>query len=121
MKNSPQIELSATVERRAQFLVEEYSEITTDLDLLGKQITSLSTIAGPKVVESWLQMAKNKEFIELAKQLIEKHYDPRYKRGLLRKKKEVFATLKIDDISQKGLSLMVDRILQTANNRMNAL
>ena len=121
MKSSPQIEISATVEQRAQFLVEEYSEITSDLDLLEKQITSLSTIAGPKVVESWLQMAKNKEFIELAKQLIEKHYDPRYKRGLLREKKEVFATLRLDDISQKGLSLMVDRILQTANNRMNTL
>ena len=66
-------------------------------------------------------MAKNKEFIELAKQLIEKHYDPRYKRGLLREEKEVFATLRLDDISQKGLSLMVDRILQTANNRMNTL
>ena len=121
MKNSPQIELSATVERRAQFLVEEYSEITNDLDLLEKQITSLSNIAGPKVVESWLRMAKNKEFIELAKQLIEKHYDPRYKRGLLRKKKEVFATLKLDDISQKGLILMVDRILKTVNNRMKTL
>ena len=58
---------------------------------------------------------------ELAKQLIEKNYDPRYKRGLLREKKEVFATLKIDDMSPKGLSLMVDRILQTANNRMNTL
>ena len=121
MKSSPQIEISATVEQRAQFLVEEYSEITSDLDLLEKQITSLSTIAGPKVVESWLQMAKNKEFIELAKQLIEKHYDPRYKRGLLREKKEVFATLRLDDVSQRGLSLMVDRILQTANNRMNTL
>ena len=121
MKSSPQIELSATVEQRAQFLVEEYSEITTDLDLLEKQITSLSNIAGHKVVESWLRMAKNKEFIELAKQLIEKHYDPRYKRGLLRKKKEVFATLKIDDISRKGISLMADRILQTANNKMNSL
>jgi len=121
MKNSPQIELSATVEQRAQFLVEEYAEITTDLNLLEKQITSLSTIAGPKDVKSWLQMAKNKEFIELAKQLIEKHYDPRYKRGLLRKKKEVFANIKLDDMSQKGLSLMVDGILQTANNRMNTL
>ena len=121
MKNSPQIELSATVERRAQFLVEEYSEITTDLDLLEKQITSLSNLAGHKVVQSWLRMAKNKEFIELAKQLIEKHYDPRYKRGLLRNKKEVFATLKLDDISQKGLSLMADRILRTANNKMNSL
>ena len=114
MKNSPQIELSATVERRAQFLVEEYSEITTDLDLLEKQITSLSTIAGHKVVESWLQMAKNKEFYELVKQLMEKHYDPRYKRSLLRKKKEVFAKFKIEDMSSKGFSSVVDRILQTA-------
>ena len=114
MKNSPQIELSATVEHRAQFLVEEYSEITTDLDLLEKQITSLSTIAGHKVVESWLQMAKNKEFYGLVKQLMEKHYDPRYERSLLRKKKEVFAELKIEDMSQKGLSSMADRILQTA-------
>ena len=114
MKSAPQIELSATVEQRAQFLVEEYSEITTDLDLLEKQITSLSTIAGHKVVESWLLMAKNKEFYELVKQLMEKHYDPRYKRSLLRKKKEVFAKLKIEDMSPKGLSSMVDRILQTA-------
>ncbi len=121
MKSSPQIEISATVEQRAQFLVEEYSEITTDLDLLEKQITSLSTIAGHKVVESWLRMAKNKEFIALAKQLIEKHYDPRYKRGLLRKKKQVFATIKIGDISRKGLSLTVDSILQRANNRMKPL
>ncbi len=114
MKSAPQIELSATVEKRAKFLVEEYSEITTDLDLLEKQITSLSTIAGQKVVESWLLMAKNKEFYELVKQLMEKHYDPRYKRSLLRKKKEVFAKLKIEDMSPKGLSSMVDRILQTA-------
>ena len=114
MKSSPQIELLATVEQRAQFLVEEYPEITNDLDLLEKQITSLSTIAGHKVVESWLQMAKNKEFYELVKQLMEKHYDPRYKRSLLRKKKEVFAKLKIEDMSQKGLSSIVDRILQTA-------
>ena len=114
MKSAPQIELSATVEKRAKFLVEEYSEITTDLDLLEKQITSLSTIAGHKVVESWLLMAKNKDFYELVKQLMEKHYDPRYKRSLLRKKKEVFAILKIEDMSQKGLSSIVDRILQTA-------
>ncbi len=121
MKNSPQIEISATVEQRAQFLVEEYSEITADLDLLEKQITSLSTIAGHKVVESWLRMAKNKEFIALAKQLIEKHYDPRYERGLLRKKKQVFATIEIEHISRKGLSLTVDSILKTANNRMKTL
>jgi tRNA 2-selenouridine synthase len=114
MKSAPQIELSATVEKRAKFLVEEYSEITTDLDLLEKQITSLSTIAGHKVVESWLLMAKNRDFYELVKQLMEKHYDPRYKRSLLRKKKEVFAILKIEDMSQKGLSSIVDRILQTA-------
>ncbi len=122
MKSAPQIELSATVEKRAKFLVEEYSEITTDLDLLEKQITSLSTIAGQKIVESWLLMAKNNDFYELVKQLMEKHYDPRYKRSLLRKKKEVFAELKIEDMSQKGLSSMVDRILQTVKkNRMNTL
>ena len=114
MKSAPQIELSATLEKRAKFLVDEYSEITTDLDLLEKQITSLSTIAGHKVVESWLLMAKNRDFYELVKQLMEKHYDPRYKRSLLRKKKEVFANLKIEDMSPKGLSSMVDRILQTA-------
>ena len=118
MKISPQIELTATVDQRAQFLVEEYSEITADLELLEKQITSLSAIAGNKVVEGWLKMAKNKEFILLAKELMEQHYDPRYNRGLLRKKKEVFATLKIEDISRKGLSLMVDKILQAANNQM---
>ena len=114
MKSAPQIELSATLEKRAKFLVDEYSEITTDLDLLEKQITSLSTIAGHKVVESWLLMAKNRDFYELVKQLMEKHYDPRYKRSLLRKKKEVFAKLKIEDMSPKGLNSMVEKILQTA-------
>ena len=45
---------------------------------------------------------------------MENHYDPRYKRSLLREKKDVFAKLKIEDMSPKGLSSMVDRILQTA-------
>ena len=121
MKSSPQIELSATIEQRAQFLIEEYSEITTDLVLLEKQITSLSTIVGHKVIESWLKLAKNKEFIELAKQLMEKHYDPRYEQSLLRKKKEVFANLKIEAMSEDGLNLMVDRIMRTADNKMNTL
>ena len=121
MKSSPQIELSATIEQRAQFLIKEYSEITTDLVLLEKQITSLSTIVGHKVIESWLKLAKNKEFIELAKQLMEKHYDPRYEQSLLRKKKEVFANLKIEAMSEKGLNLMVDRIMRTADNKMNTL
>ena len=121
MKSSPQIELSATIEQRAQFLIKEYSEITTDLVLLEKQITSLSTIVGHKVIESWLKLAKNKEFIELAKQLMEKHYDPRYEQSLLRKKKEVFANLKIEAMSEEGLNLMVDRIMRTADNKMNTL
>ena len=121
MKSSPQIELSATIEQRAQFLIKEYSEITTDLVLLEKQITSLSTIVGHKVIESWLKLAKNKEFIELAKQLMEKHYDPRYEQSLLRKKKEVFANLKIEAMSEEGLNLMVDRIMRTADNKMNSL
>ena len=121
MKSSPQIELSATIEQRAQFLIKEYSEITTDLVLLEKQITSLSTIVGHKVIESWLKLAKNKEFIELAKQLMEKHYDPRYEQSLLRKKKEVFANLKIEAMSEDGLNSMVDRIMRTADNKMNTL
>ena len=121
MKSSPQIELSATIEQRAQFLIKEYSEITTDLVLLEKQITSLSTIVGHKVIESWLKLAKNKEFIELAKQLMEKHYDPRYEQSLLRKKKEVFANLKIEAMSKEGLNSMVDRIMRTADNKMNSL
>ena len=105
MKSSPQIELSATIEQRAQFLIKEYSEITTDLVLL----------------EHWLKLAKNKEFTELAKQLMEKHYDPRYEQSLLRKKKEVFANLKIEAMSEEGLNLMVDRIMRTADNKMNTL
>ncbi len=121
MKSSPQIELSATIEQRAQFLIKEYSEITTDLVLLEKQITSLSTIVGHKVIESWLKLAKNKEFIELAKQLMEKHYDPRYEQSLLRKKKEVFANLKIEAMSKDGLNSMVDKIMRTADNQMNTL
>ena len=121
MKSSPQIELSATIEQRAQFLIKEYSEITTDIVLLEKQITSLSTIVGHKVIESWLKLAKNKEFIELAKQLMEKHYDPRYEQSLLRKKKEVFANLKIEAMSKEGLNSIVDRIMRTADNKMNTL
>tara|TARA_B100001057_G_scaffold49342_2_gene43986 strand:- start:122 stop:1186 length:1065 start_codon:yes stop_codon:yes gene_type:complete len=121
MKNSPQIELSAAIELRAQFLVQEYSEITTDIELLEKQITSLSTIAGQKVIESWLKMAKNKEFVQLAKELMEQHYDPRYNRGLLREKKRVFATLEIEDISREGLNLIVDKILEKPINKVKSL
>jgi len=119
MKNAPHIELCATIDNRSLFLVTQYSEITKDHELLEKQIKSLKSLSGSKKVNEWLNLAKQKKFVTLAKELIETHYDPRYSKGQLRNERKLIGSVDLENISPKKLLSAAEKIKGMLSNFSN--
>ena len=82
MKNSLRVEIKSNVENRVEYLEKKYSDLTNDINILTKKLSSFSSLQGKKRVLSWIKLAKDKKFKDLARDLITNHYDPRYQNNL---------------------------------------
>jgi tRNA 2-selenouridine synthase len=116
MKYAPRIELFSTLEHRSHFLVNEYAEITKNSKLLEKQIMGLTRLSGSIKVDRWLKLANEKEFLRLAKELMEFHYDPRYKKSQLRHEGNLICSINLDDISKAKLDKVANNIKNVVAN-----
>lgn len=85
------IELDRTL--RASYLVEEYPHLIADQTDLNKLIEGMNFRHGKAVTTAWKQLMEAKNWIELAQNLLEKHYDPAYDQSVLRHQREIIATI----------------------------
>jgi tRNA 2-selenouridine synthase len=81
MAEAPRIELSASPDARARYLVRAYRDIIEDRAALDEALRRLPTPPGRKRLEAWGQLADAGEFEALALALMELHYDPAYRRS----------------------------------------
>ena len=79
MKISSHIELCSKIGERAEFLISEYPELYKDPIDLRKKIELLNDFHGENQISSWQELVDKKLFKVLAQDLMENHYDPRYK------------------------------------------
>lgn len=78
MQAAPRIEVSAPVGARAAYLVRAYRDLVEDGPRLGQVIDLLRPLHSAKAIEDWHGLAAQGRFEELAAELMERHYDPRY-------------------------------------------
>jgi len=71
---------------RADFLVRTYADIIAEAPRLAAAIGKLKGIQSKETIEAWLALAGQGDFRELARQLMQQHYDPLYARS--RKRRE---------------------------------
>lgn len=81
MAQAPRIELSASPQARAGYLVRTYRDIASDRAALDEAMRRLPTPPGRKRLEAWGQLADAGDFEALALELMELHYDPAYRRS----------------------------------------
>ena len=79
MKSSPRFELSSDNDLRAKFLSSEYPELYKDTDNLLRKIDLLKEFHKAEIINNWKNLIEKKDFFTLSKELIEIHYDPKYK------------------------------------------
>jgi tRNA 2-selenouridine synthase len=81
MLAAPRIAFSAPVAARAQWLADQYRDLTEAPESLAALLDGLRTMRGNAVVDGWHLLLKAGDWVALAQALITQHYDPGYARS----------------------------------------
>lgn len=102
MTAAPRIEISAPLAARARHLVGEYPDMVADPAKLDAVLDKLVRYHGRERVEGWRALAASGAFTAMAAELIEAHYDPRYRR-ISRDGAPLLLALDLPDLSDATL------------------
>lgn len=120
MRRGLTITVDATMPQRVQLLREDYSHFEQDPGALIERLSHLRQLIGGQELEAWKTLADNRQVPELFERLMRNHYDPSYRRSILRNYPEIDASPKVvlDDLSLPGLQpvaqMMRERFEQAA-------
>ncbi len=115
MADAPRITLSAPIEARADYLVRCYPDVIADRALLEHVLTRLEVYPGRKQLANWRELADAGAFVELVRQVVERHYDPSYARFSARDPRPKLGVLDVsalDDASQEMAAREIVRLMQ---------
>ena len=80
MQSAPRLEVTASLEARADFLTTAYADITADPARLLQVIGLLRPYHPRDTIAAWEELARSGLFPQLALELMRDHYDPRYQK-----------------------------------------
>jgi len=78
MKKSPVIEIDTSLDARADYLTEDYSEWLGDLPRVDSTLDRLQSFHSGETLERWKQLSRDSEWRTFVYELLEQHYDIRY-------------------------------------------
>lgn len=104
MKQAPRIDILASINARATYLAESYKYLTVDIDALTKRLMKLVGIQGRTAVDHWIELAQTGHHFELARELITRHYDPRYAKARARRDANGLIQFSAADLSADTLA-----------------
>ncbi len=110
MGAAPRIELSAPLGERARYLTRAYADIVSDVARLEAVLARLKGLHGTAQLEEWQALAAAGEHAALAASLMERHYDPAYRKHRARHP-EPSAVLALDDLSEAGIGTAAARVI----------
>ena len=111
MKVSPQIKLLTPIRKRAEFITAEYQDIYSDSEKLFQKIDLLNDFHSKKQIIKWQDLVTKKQYRKLAQELMELHYDPRYKNASSSTEKEEKYKIDINPLDQKSIHNVASTIL----------
>jgi tRNA 2-selenouridine synthase len=110
MARAPRLELSASPEARARYLVHAYRDIVEDRAALDDALRRLPTPPGRTRLEAWGQLADAGEFEALALALMALHYDPAYRRSSRKDARPSLAVLDAGGLESADLDAAADEV-----------
>ena len=110
MEQAPRIEISAPIEKRAEYLVNRYRDVVLNRELLERVLTQLEVYPGRKQLANWRELADAGQYEELVQQVVERHYDPAYARFSARNARPVLDRVEIADFGELSRAEAAQRI-----------
>ena len=81
IRQSPCIQIKASIESRIEFLLRDYDYATTDPSWLRSRLSQLSDLQSRETLARWHAWIETSEYEPLVRELLELHYDPLYQRS----------------------------------------
>lgn len=110
MKLSKRIVITAPVKVRAQYLKQEYIDLINHKERFIKKLKSLKYIQGVERINRWCSLFEGREYLELAEELINYHYDPRYQQSAKRNGDLEVKVIRLEKLGIEDLSEAVKTI-----------
>lgn len=115
MKAAPRLRIEAAPEARVAYLVRAYDDILSDHARLDQVLAGLIPIQGRDRIDHWRDLAARDARAALVRNLIDWHYDPRYRRQS--RSAPARATLASDCLGSSDLERLADRIAGTLGDQ----
>ncbi len=110
MRAAPRVRLSAPLDARAGYLVRAYADIIADPEALQATLDLLVPLQGKARVEEWSGLARSGHYEQLAADLMQHHYDPRYAKSRAAQGGGMVAEVSLDDLTPARLDEAAARI-----------
>ncbi len=114
MQAAPRIEISASRETRASYLVSAYRDVIENPAEMEAAFARLPTYPGRKRLDDWRALAAEGAFEDLAVALMELHYDPAYDRSSRKDERPRLGALTLPDLSSASQDAAVMEIRRLA-------
>ncbi|MBF9030246.1 tRNA 2-selenouridine(34) synthase MnmH [Rhodobacterales bacterium HKCCE3408] len=110
MRDAPRLVVEAPVPARAAYLARAYADLAADHVALSARLDLLRPLVGHEVVEAWRALSEAGETEALARELVERHYDPAYGRLRQRDPGPVAERFGTGTLDPEALGALADRI-----------
>jgi tRNA 2-selenouridine synthase len=105
MRKGITIAVEAPMSQRVRLWREDYRHFEEDPAALIERLAYLRPLIGGEEFSTWQGLAERREIVELFERLMRNHYDPAYRRSILRNYPEFDSSPKVtlEDLSAQGL------------------
>ena len=81
MRQSPCIQIKASLDARIDYLISDYPYMMSNPELLIEKISCLKEIQGQEKIKEWIELINQKDWKTLIHALLAQHYDVLYKKS----------------------------------------
>lgn len=117
MKKAQRIEIKAPVAARAKYLTRAYADMVQDAPALIARLEKLVPFQGREKVATWAEMACTGAHEALAAQLIQDHYDPRYRKARARNGTSDGQVIETDALEETDIERIAAQVAANLNAR----
>jgi tRNA 2-selenouridine synthase len=114
MRDAPCVRLDVAQPLRVAMLGADYAHLADDGARLHAQLAPLAKLHGNAVVAQWEAMMQSGETVQLAAELLDRHYDPSYERAMRRNfpRYRDATVLRVDDAEPATFRALARQLLE---------
>ena len=122
MRRGMPVAVDAPMAQRVQLLREDYRHFEEDPMALYERLTYLRPLVGGEELDAWKTLAEAGQVPQLFERLMRNHYDPAYRRSILRNYPGIdqSPSMMLEDLSPQGLSKVAKEMITRFENADSA-